>query len=68
MKGLLVLHRDMADHRLAIESLRERMGDYPTALSDLEQYVQYRSGARDIQTVTETVRLLRRHTSASGDS
>lgn len=48
--------------------LRERMGDYPTALSDLEQYVQYRSGARDIQTVTETVRLLRRHASASGDS
>lgn len=48
--------------------LRERMGDYPTALSDLEQYVQYRSGARDIETVTETVRLLRRHTRASGDS
>ncbi len=47
--------------------LRERMGDYPTALSDLEQYVQYRSGARDIQTVTETVRLLRRHTRSSGD-
>jgi regulator of sirC expression with transglutaminase-like and TPR domain len=41
--------------------LRERLGDYPTALNDLEQYVQYRAGARDIQTVTETVRSLRRH-------
>ncbi|MBM3140342.1 MAG: tetratricopeptide repeat protein [Chloroflexi bacterium] len=41
--------------------LRERLGDYPHALHDLEQYVQYRAGARDIQTVTETVRSLRRH-------
>ena len=28
---------------------------------DLEQYVRYRSGARDIQTISETVRSLRRH-------
>ena len=32
-----------------------------SALTDLEQYVRYRAGARDIQTVTETVRSLRRH-------
>ncbi|MDA0366273.1 MAG: transglutaminase-like domain-containing protein [Chloroflexi bacterium] len=43
--------------------LHERLGDYPDALRDLEQYVQYRAGARDIQTVTETVRSLRRHAS-----
>ncbi|MPZ99854.1 MAG: tetratricopeptide repeat protein [Dehalococcoidia bacterium] len=42
--------------------LRERLGEYPLALDDLEQYVQYRAGARDIQTVAETVRSLRRHT------
>lgn len=41
--------------------LRERLGEVNSALQDLEQYVQYRSGARDIQTVTETVRSLRRH-------
>ena len=41
--------------------LRERLGAYPDALRDLEQYVQYRAGARDIQTVAETVRSLRRH-------
>jgi regulator of sirC expression with transglutaminase-like and TPR domain len=41
--------------------LHERLGDYPDALRDLEQYVQYRAGARDIQTITETVRSLRRH-------
>ena len=41
--------------------LHERLGAYPDALRDLEQYVQYRVGARDIQTVTETVRSLRRH-------
>ena len=43
--------------------LHERLGDYPDALRDLEQNVQYRAGARDIQTVTETVRSLRRHAS-----
>lgn len=41
--------------------LRERLGEVEPALSDLEQYLQYRAGARDIQTVTETVRSLRRH-------
>lgn len=44
--------------------LRERIGNYPSALDDLEQYVRFRQGARDIQTVTETVRTLRRHTGA----
>lgn len=41
--------------------LRERLGDVAPALSDLEQYVQFRPGARDIQTVAETVKSLRRH-------
>ncbi|PKN79942.1 MAG: hypothetical protein CVU47_09755 [Chloroflexi bacterium HGW-Chloroflexi-9] len=41
--------------------LRERLGEVDSALSDLEQYVQYRAGARDIQTISETVRSLRRH-------
>ena len=41
--------------------LRERLGESREALDDLEQYVRYRSGARDIQTVSETVRSLRRH-------
>ena len=41
--------------------LRERLGETQSALIDLEQYVRYRAGARDIQTVAETVRSLRRH-------
>lgn len=41
--------------------LRERLGEVAPALSDLEQYVQFRPGARDIQTVAETVKSLRRH-------
>lgn len=44
--------------------LRERLGEVSLALEDLERYVAFRPGARDIQTVTETVRSLRRH---SGD-
>ena len=44
--------------------LRERVGDLPAALEDLEQYVRYRAGARDIQTVNEAVRSLRRQTDA----
>jgi regulator of sirC expression with transglutaminase-like and TPR domain len=44
--------------------LRERLGDVEPALRDLEQYVRYRAGARDIQTVSETVRSLRRHAGA----
>jgi regulator of sirC expression with transglutaminase-like and TPR domain len=44
--------------------LRERVGDLPAALEDLEQYVRYRSNARDIQTVSEAVRSLRRQTGA----
>ena len=41
--------------------LRERLGESREALDDLEQYVRYRAGARDIQTISETVRSLRRH-------
>jgi regulator of sirC expression with transglutaminase-like and TPR domain len=41
--------------------LRERLGDYPAALSDLEQYVRFRASARDIRTVSEAVESLRRH-------
>lgn len=41
--------------------LRERLGDSEAALTDLEQYVQYRPGARDYHLVSETVRSLRRH-------
>ena len=42
--------------------LRERLGEVSLAIDDLERYVAFRPGARDIQTVTETVRSLRRHT------
>ncbi|HRC62497.1 MAG TPA: tetratricopeptide repeat protein [Dehalococcoidia bacterium] len=45
--------------------LRERVGDLPAALADLEEYVRYRAGARDIQTVNEAVRSLRRQTGAA---
>ena len=44
--------------------LRERLGQYPAALTDLQHYVRHRAGARDINTVAETVRTLRRHTGA----
>ncbi|MGE0230029.1 MAG: SirB1 family protein [Dehalococcoidia bacterium] len=44
--------------------LRERVGDLPAALADLEEYVRYRAGARDIRTVNEAVRSLRRQTGA----
>jgi regulator of sirC expression with transglutaminase-like and TPR domain len=47
--------------------LRERLGDLREALTDLEQYVRYRAGARDIQTISETVRSLRRHAVDDGD-
>ena len=40
--------------------LRERLGETSLAIEDLERYVSFRPGARDIQTVTETVRSLRR--------
>ena len=46
--------------------LRERLGDSAAALDDLEQYVQYRPGARDIQLVSETVKSLRRHVREPG--
>ena len=46
--------------------LRERLGDYPSALDDLQQYVRYRGDARDIQTVSEAVQSLRRHVGADG--
>ena len=42
--------------------LRERLGDVSLALEDLERYVAFRPGARDIRTVSETVRSLRKHT------
>ncbi len=48
--------------------LRERMGEVRSALTDLEQYVQYRAGARDIRTVAETVRSLRRHAEGTPES
>ena len=41
--------------------LRERLGDSHLALEDLERYVAFRPGARDIEMVRETVRSLRRH-------
>ena len=44
--------------------LHERLGEYTSALADLEQYVRHRAGARDIRTVSEAVRSLRRHISA----
>ena len=47
--------------------LRERLGDLQEALTDLEQYVRYRAGARDIQTISETVRSLRRHAVDEGE-
>jgi regulator of sirC expression with transglutaminase-like and TPR domain len=44
--------------------LRERLGSYRAALEDLEMYVRFRPAARDIQTVSEAVRSLRRHINA----
>ena len=43
--------------------LHERLGDYPAALADLEQYVRFRASARDIRTITDAVESLRRHIS-----
>ncbi len=48
--------------------LRERLGSYELALEDLEHYVAYRPGARDIKTVREAVRSLRRHTDSTEDA
>jgi regulator of sirC expression with transglutaminase-like and TPR domain len=47
--------------------LRERLGEVSLALEDLERYVAFRPGARDIQTVSETVRSLRRHSGESSE-
>ena len=44
--------------------LRERLGRYTEALTDLETYLEYRPGARDASTVADTVRSLRRHAGA----
>ena len=44
--------------------LRERLGRYPEALTDLETYLEYRPGARDAATIADTVRSLRRHAGA----
>ena len=61
---LLAMHPWDLDELRDRGMLQERLGNYPAALADLEQYVHYRAGARDIQTVSEAVRSLRRHTSA----
>jgi regulator of sirC expression with transglutaminase-like and TPR domain len=45
--------------------LRERLGDYALAIEDLEHYVVFRPGARDVQTVRETLRSLRLHRASS---
>ncbi|MYE32851.1 MAG: tetratricopeptide repeat protein [Chloroflexi bacterium] len=44
--------------------LRERLGRYAEALTDLETYLEYRPGARDVATIADTVRSLRRHAGA----
>ncbi|MDE2696373.1 MAG: transglutaminase-like domain-containing protein [Chloroflexota bacterium] len=44
--------------------LRERLGRYAEALTDLETYLEYRPGARDAATIADTVRSLRRHAGA----
>lgn len=44
--------------------LRERLGRYAAALTDLETYLEYRPGARDAATIADTVRSLRRHAGA----
>ena len=46
--------------------LNERLGDYRSALADLEQYVRFRTGARDIDTVSQAVRSLRQHVEPPG--
>jgi regulator of sirC expression with transglutaminase-like and TPR domain len=48
------------DERRDRGMLRERLGEYAGALDDLEAYVRYRSSARDVRTIGETVRSLRR--------
>lgn len=52
------------DERRDRGMLRERLGEYGAALADLEAYVRYRRSARDIRTVGETVRALRRQIGA----
>jgi len=41
--------------------LRVRLGEVSLALEDLERYATFHPGARDIETVNETVRSLRKH-------
>lgn len=48
--------------------LRDRLGEVSLALEDLESYVSFRPGARDAQTVTETIRSLRHHVEHTQDS
>jgi regulator of sirC expression with transglutaminase-like and TPR domain len=48
--------------------LRERLGQYELALEDLDHYVSFRPGARDIATVRETLRSLRRHAGNAEDA
>lgn len=62
---LLALFPWDLDERRDRGMLRERIGDYRGALDDLEVYLRHRAFARDIETVTETVRSLRRHVGAS---
>jgi regulator of sirC expression with transglutaminase-like and TPR domain len=52
------------DERRDRGMLRERLGEYGAALADLEAYVRYRGSARDIRTVDEAVRALRRQIGA----
>ena len=48
--------------------LRDRLGEVSFALEDLESYVSFRPGARDAQTVAETIRSLRHHAEHTQDS
>ena len=48
--------------------LRERLGEYELALDDLKHYVAFRPGARDISTVRDALRSLRRHASSAEDA
>jgi regulator of sirC expression with transglutaminase-like and TPR domain len=58
---LLALYPWDLDERRDRGMLAERVGDYPAALEDLEVYLRHRPGARDAETVAETIRTLRRH-------
>ncbi len=48
--------------------LRERLGDYQLALEDLERYVVFRPEGRDVGTIRESLRSLRRLTDGAGSA